>query len=444
MSDVPRPRAAHRNGAPPVLRRLALAAGLALAIAAPGPTHAEPAQSSGDEFWRGLYTDAALTVHFRSYVLSRDVPEAPDLGAWANGGWIGYQSGWFFDLVRFGLVGYGSAPFWAPEDKDGTLLLRQGQRGYAVLGQAYLSLKLWEQIITGYRQLVDQPEVNPQDNRMTPNTFEGVSIAGKVSAFDYYGAFLWAMKKRNETKFRDMAEIAGAPDYQRSMWLAGIGVTPIDDLKLRASTYVVPDILWSSYADLTWLTPLIGTSKLKLAGQFMYQQSIGDDLLTGASFDTWAAGIRADVTIGPLTVTGGYTKIGDNANYRSPYGTWAGYTSLIVTDFNRANEGAIMVGGTLDFGFIGLPGLSTTVLGAIGDNARDPVTRADLSDKSEFDFTVDYRFKAECWPEVLRPLWLRARAAYVDEDLVGGPTRKTKDYRFIVNYEWVFNKSTSQ
>ena len=426
-----------------MLRALLIAAAIVAAAFGPGMrvSHGRDAAYSADELWRALYGDATLTVHYRSYVLSRDVPDGPDLGAWANGGWIGYQSGWFGDVARFGLVGYGAVPFWAPEDRDGTLLLRAGQRGYAVLGQAYLSLKLLDQLVTGYRQLVDQPEVNPLDTRMTPNTFEGVSIAGRVSALDYYAAYLWAMKKRNETKFRDMAEIAGAPDYQRSMWLAGIGVGPTDDLKLRASTYVVPDILWSSYADFAWLTPPIGTSRLKLAGQFMYQQSIGNDLLTGDAFDTWAAGVRADLPVGPLTLVAGFTRIGDNAAYRSPYGIWPGYTKMIVTDFNRARERAILAGAILDFAFVGLPGLSLTALAAFGDGAVDPATDRPLSDKDEYDFTIDYRLKSGSWPEFMRPLWLRAQAAFIDENPVGGPTRTTKEYRFIVNYEWVFRKS---
>ncbi|MGE0154830.1 MAG: OprD family outer membrane porin [Reyranellaceae bacterium] len=392
------------------------------------------------EFARALYEDASLTVHFRSYYLGRVVPDGPDMGAWANGGWIGYQSGWFGDAVRFGLVGYGSVPFWAPESRDGTLLLAEDQKGYAVLGQAYLALKLWDQVITGYRQLVDLPEVNPQDNRMTPNTFEGVSIAGEVSVFDYYGGFLWAMKRRNEVKFRDLAEIAGATAVQRSMWLAGIGVTPIDDLKLRVSSFIVPDVLWSSYADFVWLTPLAENVKLRLGGQFMYQQSVGSDLITGASFDTWAAGAKADVIVGPVTLTAAYTKIGDDAQYRSPYGTWPGYTSMIVTDFNRAREQAFLVGGNLDFAFLGLTGLSFTGYAVFGNRAIDPLTRASLSDKNEYDLTLDYRFSAAYWPEVARPLWIRARATYIDETL-GGDTRTTKDYRVIVNYEWVFKKS---
>ncbi len=47
--------------------------------------------------------------------------------------------------------------------------------------------------------------------------------------------------------------------------------------------------------------------------------------------------------------------------------------------------------------------------------------------------TVDYRFTAARWPEWARPLWLRARAAYVDQGAAG----ETNDYRIIINYPWV-------
>lgn len=398
-------------------------------------------QAADSDFWRVLYRDATFTVHFRSYYLERDVPNAPDLGAVAAGGWLGYQTGWIGDTVRFGIVGYGSFPVWAPKDRDGTLLLEVGQDEYFVIGQAYVALKLWDQILTGYRQMVNEPEVNPQDNRMTPNTFEGVSIAGKIHSVDYYSAFLWAMKKRNEDAFNDMATSAGVlTTGNRSMWLAGIGFTPIDEVRLRLSSYYVPDLLWSNYSELTWATPLTDELKFKLAGQFMYQTSVGSDLLFGSSVDTWAAGIKTDLTWGPLTVTAGYTKTGDNANYRSPYGSWAGYTSMVVTDFNRAREEAFLLAATFDFTQLGLPGLSVYAYAVFGDGAIDPVTRNGVSDKNEYDVTVDYRFTAAYWPDALKPLWLRGRATWIDET-ISGNTRTTKDYRVIVNYEWVFGKA---
>jgi hypothetical protein len=428
------------------LRTLSAAAAIAAAalFSQAAPATAQQTAAADSDLWRVFYTDATFVVHFRSYYLGRDVPNgAPNLEALAAGGWLGYQTGWIGDAVRFGIVGYGSFPVSAPEDKDGTLLLRDSQRHYAVIGQAYVALKLWDQIITGYRQMVSEPEVNPQDNRMTPNTFEGISIAGELHKVDYYGAFLWAMKKRNERQFRDMSKIAGVAGEDRSMMLAGIAFTPIDDLRARFSSYYVPDVLWSNYGELTWMTPLTDQLKLKLAGQFMYQSSVGSDLITGSSFDTWAGGVKADLIWGPLTVSAGYTRIGDEANYRSPYGSWAGYTSMVVTDFNRAREEAFLLSASFDLTSLGLPGLSIAGYAVFGDGAIDPVTRNGVSDKTEYNVTVDYKLTAEFWPEALKSLWLRGRATWIDET-TGGTTRTTKDYRVIVNYEWVFGKTAKK
>ena len=46
---------------------------------------------------------------------------------------------------------------------------------------------------------------------------------------------------------------------------------------------------------------------------------------------------------------------GDGADLRSNYGSWPGYLSLVVTDFNRANEKAFGVGVKYDFGGTLLP-----------------------------------------------------------------------------------------
>ena len=110
----------------------------------------------------------------------------PNNVGWAGGGWVGYETGWLFDAVRFGIVGYTSIPLVGSADTDGTLLFLPGPTGYAVLGQAYGKLKLFGQEFTGYRQLINQPEVNPQDNRMTPNTFEAYTLAGGFGAFNYF------------------------------------------------------------------------------------------------------------------------------------------------------------------------------------------------------------------------------------------------------------------
>ena len=91
--------------------------------------------------------------------------------------------------VPIGATGYFSLPFYAPEDKDGTLLLKPGQEPIAVLGEAWAKLRYGDQVLTGYRQLINIGYVNPQDNRMIPNTFEAVMLDGKVGWLDYHAGY---------------------------------------------------------------------------------------------------------------------------------------------------------------------------------------------------------------------------------------------------------------
>ncbi|HEX9184598.1 MAG TPA: OprD family outer membrane porin [Burkholderiales bacterium] len=392
---------------------------------------------TGDDVSRGLGKESEVTVHLRSYYLERDRPApSSDLGAWALGGWLGYQSGWVADFLRVGAVGYTSQPLWGPDDKDGTLLLAPGQEGYTVLGQAYVALRMRQHVFTAFRQLVNEPEVNPRDIRMTPNTFQGYTLGGKLGEVGYYAGYLDKMKAINSDEFRDMAASAGVTAIgAEAMWLGGLQYKPLDSLGLRLSSYYVSSILASTFMDAAWRTPLSKEVELRLAGQYMFQSSNGS-ALTGAEFDTRAMGMKADVQRGPATFTMAYTAIGSGQSYQTPYGSWAGYTFMIVESFNRANEKTWLIGGTYDFKN-NVPGLALNVAAVFGGDAIIPTTGAPASDKTEYDATLDYRFGDERWPDWLKPLWLRMRIARVEEESAGS-TGVTTDFRLIANYEWVF------
>jgi hypothetical protein len=112
---------------------------------------------------------------------------------------------------------------------------------------------------------------------------------------------------------------------------------------------------------------------------------------------------------------------------------------MIVRDFNRANEGAALIGGKLDLAVVKLPGFALTTNVVFGNGAVNAATRQPLSTNNEYDFTLDYLFanSSSGWPDWLQPLWLRGRAALVDQYLNGALTKVT-DYRVILNYEWKF------
>src|SRR5262245_17573473 len=101
--------------------------------------------------------DTDLRVHFRSYYFNRTKPDDSINEAWAFGGWITYQSGWLLDTFAMGASLYGSAALYAPDDRDGTLLLKSGQEGYYVPAEAWGALRYQDYVLLkGYRQLVNQ------------------------------------------------------------------------------------------------------------------------------------------------------------------------------------------------------------------------------------------------------------------------------------------------
>jgi hypothetical protein len=85
------------------------------------------------------------------------------------------------------------------------------------------------------------------------------------------------------------------------------------------------------------------------------------------------------------------------------------------------------VGLSHDFAGIGWKGMSAFVNYASGDT--DDRGENASPDQEELDFTIDFKP-----PEgMLRGLWLRARAAFVDEK--GPDAQDLTDYRLILNYE---------
>jgi hypothetical protein len=300
------------------------------------------------------------------------------------------------------------------------------------------SIRAKGQVFTAYRQQLDELEVNPNDDRMIPNTFEAYALRGVLGPVNYFAGYVAAMKFKGVPYFVNMAERAGVPNVNAGMALGSLKYGDIDKVRLRSSVYYVPDILTSNYNDFVLGFPITEAFRVRLGGQFMVQGSNGLNLLTGKSFGTLAAGGRVDLIWGPATLWGVFTQTGSAAQYQTPYGQWIGYTKQITKDFDRAGERAWQVGMIYDFAGIGLPGLLFTGSATSGDNAINPANGAALARMNEYDFDLIYQVVARTAPDWLKPLQLRARAAYVDQFLNGTLT-SIEEYRLILNYEISFS-----
>jgi hypothetical protein len=405
------------------------------------------------ELKRFLYDETLATVHSRSYLFDRQNQTPPNNVALVTGGWIGLQTGWFYDALQLGAVGYTSQPVWAPNDRwntsDGTRLLKPDGYGFFTLGQAYASARWKGQTFTAYRQWIEELEVNPRDNREVPQTFEAYALRGVLGKVNYFAGYIAAIKLRDESAFINMAEAAGQPNFNAGMGLVSARYQSPDGLLLRAATYYVPNILWSSYGDAGGTIEISEAFRLRLAGQFAVQGSNGLNLLTGTAersptgavtltpgtpYGTFWGGARVDALWGPFIVTGAYTQVGSAAAWRSPYGVYIGFNKMQVRDFDRAGERAWRIGAGYDFGFVGLPGLNFIASATYGANAVDATTGSVLPEIWEYDLELRFSGERLVQPDWLKPLGIRLRLGFVDSYL-NNTLSSITEYRAILNYE---------
>lgn len=379
--------------------------------------------------------DMDLRVRFRTYYFNRTRPDDTKNEALAFGGSISLQSGWLLDTFAMGATLYGSAPLHAPDDRDGTLLLKPGQEGYYVPGEAWGALRYKDYaLLKGYRQQVDQTYINPQDNRMTPNTFEALTLGGKVGWLQYLAGYLWNIKTRNSDEFVAMSSAAGVKGEHDGVGLAGVRLTPLENLRIDVSNQYGVNMFNTTYVEADYLHPLNEDWKLRLGVQITDQRAVGDANVGGTVDKYWTTqtgGARVQAIYRELTLTGAFAVTGNGHTIQSPWGSFPGYLSMIDQDFNRANEKAWLIGAAYDFSKLITPGLSANFNAVWGRDAINPSTRQKAPDQSEYDFTADYRFPKSA-PGFLQGVWFRARSAILDQD-----HSRTLGYQFrlIINWE---------
>ena len=380
--------------------------------------------------------DTKFDINIRTFYFDRNKFDNTISEAWTLGGALTYRSGWLLDHFGIGAVLYTSQPLYAPEDRDGTLLLQPGQERYTALGQIYGRVKLLgENFINLYRYEYNTPYLNKNDTRMTPNTFEGYtftgSYGGKDSApgFRYGLGYIDKIKPRNSDTFISMSEAAGVKDADRGVITGGANVS-YKGLSFGAINYYSSDIINIFYTEASYKASITDRLEILVSAQFTDQRSVGDNLLKGFSFSTNQFGVKSDISYGGAILTLGYSVDAQGADLQNPWSSFPGYTSVQVQDFNRAGENAFVAKLSYDFTRLGLEGLTTYALYVHGWNRINPSGGSAVPNENEFDADLQWRPR---W-KFLKGLWFRAR--YADVHQYEGPGSTINDFRIIVNYDF--------
>src|SRR5437867_10318989 len=365
--------------------------------------------------------ETTFEFNFRTFYFDRSDFNGAEKQAWAIGGWLGVKTGYFLDHIAFGATVYTSNPIYAPDDRDGTLLLAPGQNGYTVLGEFYAELRIVKDVgITVGAKGYDTPFINRNDVRMTPNTFEAIVLQGRtklstsssddastptdggiglskdgkevavpapaptqdVASIKYGLGYFYAIKERNDSEFVSMAQDAGA-DIQHGVWSAG-ALYEKGKFNIGAIEYYCEDVINIAYAQTGFELPLATDWRLRFAGQYVDQGSVGENLLQGHSFSGHQFGVKVELPIRKALFTAAFTQAWGTANLQNPWSGYPGYTSVQVQDFDRGGESAFLLRAGYDFPWV--DGLSAYALAVFG---TDP-DQAGQFRQNEFDFNLQW------------------------------------------------------
>ena len=342
----------------------------------------------------------------------------------ATGGSLYYRSGWLADLFSVEVEGFTSQPLYAPQDRDGTELLRPVQDGYTALGIANARLRHRGIELTGFRQYLDLPYINRSDSRMTPNTFESITLAKPKGDLRFSSGYTWKIKRRASDDFESLTESLGLEE-DRGLAHAGAVWDPTKGLHVGAIAGVIPDLVASAYTELGFVRPLTSDLEARIDTQFSYVNAVGDDLLGPVLGEAWNLGVRGSTSWKGAVLRLGLSVTGSNNPILSLFGSSPSYVDLMQRTFNRADEKALLVSLSYDFDGIGAPGLTLIANYVAAFDGKGIDSRGDAQ---ELDVTLDYRLASG----LLDGFWLRIRGSWLRDEQVD---KDATEVRAILRYE---------
>ena len=388
-----------------------------------------------------FFRDSLLQLVGRTYYFDKDNFNGTKSRAWTGGGWIAFRSGLIGNVFGVHVAGYTSQPLFAKAGEGGHRLLTQEQDPLNVIGQAYGRIQIFDQEARGGRMLVDTPLISPSDNRMVPNTFEGVQVVtlpDKDRMYDYAVGYLWTHKPRDSNDFISMSDsMAGADVVDREVPFGMVRVRPLPGLTVTAMDYYLPDFVNTAFAQAEYgFQPSKQHPNFLFGANVIDQRSVGANLLHPFPFDTFQFSAKAQMSYMGWTLFAAGSITGDERAIASPYSSKPNYTDMQQISFDNANEKALGASVAYDFGYAfgqyGLTGFSAGAWYTQGWDAINPITRAALADRSELNVWLQYR------PSSGPLKGLRVRTAYSEVWQDGNVRDHQPEFRFIVDYTVLF------
>ena len=342
---------------------------------------------SADPFFR----DMKMDVYLRSQALGRDNAGAPRSAAWAGGSAFAVHTGFLDNWLQLEAAAATSQPLYAPAGEGGTLLLTDNQAEVTSFAIANAKMRGFGQELVVGRQLIKTPYINPQDNRMLPNTFEGAALVrqrAEAGAFDYGVGYLWGFKARDSSRFVPFSQALGLPE-DRGILLAGAKAMPVEGLTVGAINYYMDDVLSTTFAEADWIIDA-APFQLRWSVNYTDQRTVGADLLGGGPYTTGQLSGRFAASYANATLLFAASRNASAAALAGPFGSFPAYTVLDQLNFNEAGQQTLVVGAAYDFSKLITDGLKLQTRYGWAWGAVDGPTGAPLTRQNEFNVELEY------------------------------------------------------
>lgn len=396
--------------------------------------------------------------------------------AFANsvGGQLSYTTGKFRELAAT-VTFMTTQPFALPNNVDTSIIGRDnsiraggapgdvaGQKGFSVLGEAYISYTRDNFDFWGGRKVIKTPLINAKEVRMLPSAVKGAHARFKLENGLNIGiAYLDAFKQRTSSEFINIVRHA-LGDKTKEITGSDSGVViPFclswkgEKHAIKAIDYYSPDFINSIYADWNYKHKHSDELSYTFALQGIMQDSVGEadtnlakagSVTGGKAIKSRAVAAKLGVNFRSMKFMGAFSSVFKDDNYHdSLVLPWDGtplYTNMITANnlfLSNYGEGlgadTAYIGGTdgvkiaygQDFGAFGFAGYSMTLSSAWYDNDR--------FDKTENDLNAVLAYKKESLSVALKGIWVRNKAGIAADGTVS-QLPILHQYRIIANYKF--------
>ena len=354
----------------------------------------------------------------RSYYLFQDL--SPNIKeALALGGSLSWSPSIVSEHITGRVTLATSQKIYGQLDRDGTMLLKPGQEGFAVLQEYALQFKKNKFLMNIGAREMNNPLLNTSDVRMLPATHRGIDInyLFKEDSYISFGVFD-QIKWINSDRFYDLYEFAGF-DRNELVW-GSANRYKTDKMAFGFYYLFAKDYYHGLYTEY-YREFSVRNKPIKLGFQYMHENDLGDGI--GGDFNFNMIGTKLDFSIYGIKSFIGYTHVLSEDKAQEKWSIMPYYNMMIFNFFNRPKEQSVKLGVILELSEV----LKLYPNIGFGFTPNNGVVAS--PNQQEYNLTFDYTF--------LKDFNLKVRGAFVHQNSIRNLDFYAKDivdFRIILNY----------